>query len=151
MEMWLWAWCHFIFLWSIRHWSWCVHRIFYFFGYRVGNLNWDWDFYMLFTNFFNNLCTLFFIGVFINNLVIGFALFFKCLHALFLGNVDSCWIAICDHLSLALRHNLCSILHFVHSLTYSVWYCITFLPYSLLKPCIFALFNRILLLTSWKY
>ena len=149
MVMGLRTWFHFIFLRSKRHGSWGVHWIFYLLGYREGNLHRYGYFYMFFTYFFNNLCTLLLVWMFVHYLIISLTLFLKSLDTFFLGNIDSCWVTIGHNLCRALRHNLCPVLDFVNCLALSICNCIALLSHSGLKPRIFTLFNT-LFLSCWK-
>ena len=149
--VWRRTWFQLIFLWTIWHWSRCVHWVFYFFGHRVRYLYWDWDFYLFFTHLFDDLCALLLIRMFIHYFIISFTLLLKCLDALLLRNIDSGWVTFCHHLSSALRHYLCPVLHFVHGLTLRICDGTALLPHSGLKPRIFTLFNWTCFLTSCKY
>ena len=64
---------------------------------RIGNLYWYWYFYVFFTNLLNNFRTLFFVVIFLNNLVLSLTLLLKSLNTFLLGNVDGGGVTLSLH------------------------------------------------------
>ena len=58
----------------------------------IGDFHWDWDFHVFFADLLNNLSTLLFVRVFLNNFVFSLTFLLKSLNTFFLGNIDDGFI-----------------------------------------------------------
>ena len=93
-----------------------VHWNLHWFGNRnwIGDFHWDWDLHVFFADLLNNLSTLLFVRVFLDNFVFSLTFLLKSLNTFFLGNIDGGFIAFSLYsgpINISIYNNLINIIY----------------------------------------